>query len=147
LLAEIYGMHLYVCMYWLIKPMGWDYVSELQPLRAYCSFPRWYMWAGEPWWNDVNREKLIHPPESSLAILPAESSSSKSGGSGQRKWWILFIKYLFYTHRVLWRVIGQSCVTLHALLPFCPVNGRLSATFSTLQFTIIWELWKLWFQC
>jgi hypothetical protein len=32
----------------------------------------------EPWWNDVDKGKLIHPPELSLAVLPAEPSSRKS---------------------------------------------------------------------
>jgi hypothetical protein len=41
-------------------------------------------------------ELLIRPPERSLAILPAESSSNKSGGYERRKLYILCTKYLFY---------------------------------------------------
>jgi hypothetical protein len=41
----------------------------------------------------------IHPPERSLAILPAEPSSSKSGGSGRRDWWFLSTKCLFHTRQ------------------------------------------------
>jgi hypothetical protein len=41
---------------------------------------------GEPWWNDINRENLlIRPPEHSLSIIPAEPSSSKLGGTWQRR--------------------------------------------------------------
>jgi hypothetical protein len=51
----------------------------------------------EPWCNDVDRGKLpIRPPECSLAILPAESSSGKLGGFGWRKLWILSTKYFFH---------------------------------------------------
>jgi hypothetical protein len=44
---------------------------------------------------------LIHPPERSLAMLPAEPSSSKLGGSGRREWWILSTKYFFHTCSIL----------------------------------------------
>jgi hypothetical protein len=54
---------------------------------------------GKLWWNDVDREKLLTlPPECSPAILPAETSSSKSGASGRRKLWLL---HLFHTRREL----------------------------------------------
>jgi hypothetical protein len=42
----------------------------------------------EPWWNDIDRGKLFRPTERSLTILPAEPSSSKSGGTWRRRWWI-----------------------------------------------------------
>jgi hypothetical protein len=35
---------------------------------------------GEPWWNDIDRGKLLICPPHSLAILPAEPFSNKSGG-------------------------------------------------------------------
>jgi hypothetical protein len=64
--------------------------------RAYCSSPSAYE-HGEPLWNDVDRLKLaIRPPQHSLAILPTESSSSKSGWFRRRKL-ILSTKYLFHT--------------------------------------------------
>jgi hypothetical protein len=38
---------------------------------------------GQPWWNYVDRGKLlIRPPERSLEILQAETSSGKSEGTG-----------------------------------------------------------------
>jgi hypothetical protein len=71
--------------------------------RAYCSSPMWYtsmekhvrmILAGENSW-------FIH--DSSLAILPAESCSSKAGGTGWRKLWIWpFEVYLL----ILWGIIS-----------------------------------------
>jgi hypothetical protein len=57
---------------------------------------------GEPRRTDVDKEKiLICSPQRSLEIQPPEPASSKSGGSGRRKLWILSKKYLFHTRRVL----------------------------------------------
>jgi hypothetical protein len=50
---------------------------------------------GEPWWNDIGRVKLIRSLELS------GSPTSKAGGTGLRKRWILSTKYLFHTRRVL----------------------------------------------
>jgi hypothetical protein len=36
-----------------------------------------------PRWNNTDRRKLIHPPETCLAILPSEASNSKSGEFGE----------------------------------------------------------------
>jgi hypothetical protein len=69
----------------MIMSMGWDYVSELRPPTVH---PQVKYEHGEPWWNDIDRGKLIHPPELSLAILPAEPPSSKSGETCWRRWWI-----------------------------------------------------------
>jgi hypothetical protein len=67
--------------------MGWDYVSELRPPTGLLFIPQVMYGHEEPWWNDVDMGKLlICLPEHSLAVLPAELSSSKSGGSGWRKW-------------------------------------------------------------
>jgi hypothetical protein len=50
---------------------------------------------GEPWWNDVYRGKLlISIYHSSLAIPPAESSSSKTGGIGKGNYEFGLTKYL-----------------------------------------------------
>jgi hypothetical protein len=38
---------------------------------------------GEPWWDDIGRVKLLNVHKSSLAILPAESTSSNAGGTGE----------------------------------------------------------------
>jgi hypothetical protein len=38
----------------------------------------------KPWWNDINRRKLLLDSSTrALAILPAKSSSSKAGGTGR----------------------------------------------------------------
>jgi hypothetical protein len=66
--------------------MKCDYISGLLPPTAYCSSPKvigLYNY-GEPWWNNVDRVKLlIRPPERSLAILPAKLSNSKSKDLGE----------------------------------------------------------------
>jgi hypothetical protein len=63
-----------------------DYVCELLPPTGLMFILQEAYKRGESWWNDVDRGKLlIGPPEGSLAILQAEPSSSKSGGSGGRK--------------------------------------------------------------
>jgi hypothetical protein len=73
---------------------------------------------GEQWWNDVCRGKLvIRPPERSLVNLSAEQSSSKSGGSGRRKLWILSIKYLFHARNVLKYAVKSYDTGPTALLP------------------------------
>jgi hypothetical protein len=65
---------------------GEDYVSELQHPTGLLFIPQVISKHGEPWRNDVDCRNLqIHPPECSLAILPAELSNRKSGGSGLRK--------------------------------------------------------------
>jgi hypothetical protein len=72
----------------IIMSMLWDYVSELRPPSGLLFIPRWYMsmeshggmiLTGENSW-------LVH--QSSLAILPAESSSSKQEiwEKGMRIW-------------------------------------------------------------
>jgi hypothetical protein len=44
------------------------------------------------------KEKSWFVHQSSPEILPAESSSNKSGWSGRREWWILCTKYLSYSY-------------------------------------------------
>jgi hypothetical protein len=58
----------------LIISMGGDYVSKLLPPTAYCSSPRWWRTMVELVVNRGN-PSLVH--QSSLAILPAQSSGSK----------------------------------------------------------------------
>jgi hypothetical protein len=67
----------------MFMSMGRDDVSELRPpAGVFISLVIF----GELWWNDVDRGQLmIRPPERSLAIPPAEPSSSKSRGSGEKK--------------------------------------------------------------
>jgi hypothetical protein len=63
--------------------MGSDHVSELQPPMGQLFIPLVIYEHGEPRWSDGERGKLpIRPPEPSVAILSAEPSSSKSGGTG-----------------------------------------------------------------
>jgi hypothetical protein len=94
------------------------------------------IWAWKTMLDVVDWGKLpIRPPEGSLAILPAEPSSSKSGGSGQRVWWILSTEYFFHTHRVLLHALKSYNMEPPALLPLrrkvCLVGcGRLGPSFS-----------------
>jgi hypothetical protein len=70
----------------MIMSMGSDYVSELRPPTVLLFIPQVINEHGEPWWNDVDGGRLlIRPLERSLAIQPAEPSSSKSGRFGRSK--------------------------------------------------------------
>jgi hypothetical protein len=51
----------------------------------------------EPWWNDIDREKFSIRPHSSLAFVPAESSSSKAEESGEGNYEFCQAKNLFHT--------------------------------------------------
>jgi hypothetical protein len=85
----------------MIMSMGWDCLWTAATNRPIVH-PQGDIWAWRTVVDDVNWGKLpIHPPERSLAILPAEPSSKKLGGSGHRKWWILSMKYFFHTLGVL----------------------------------------------
>jgi hypothetical protein len=58
--------------------------------------------------DDVDLEKLqIRPPERSSAVLKTQPSSSKSGGSGRRKLFILSMKYFFHTRRYILNIIKE----------------------------------------
>jgi hypothetical protein len=53
--------------------MGWDYVSELQPLMGLLFISRWYEY-GEPQWNDIDREnRRTQRKTCPSATLPARS--------------------------------------------------------------------------
>jgi hypothetical protein len=60
-------------------------------------------------------KRLVRPVEHSLAILPAEPSSCKLGGSGQGKW-ILPTKYFFHTCLFLLDTV-KSCDVVPRALP------------------------------
>jgi hypothetical protein len=47
----------------MIMSMGRDHVSELRPPTGLLFIPQVIYEHGEPWWNDNDRGKLIHPPE------------------------------------------------------------------------------------
>jgi hypothetical protein len=49
---------------------------------------------GEPWWNDSDRGNSWSVHQCSLAILPAESSSNKAGGTGKANDKLCCMKYL-----------------------------------------------------
>jgi hypothetical protein len=78
-------MMMMMMMMIIIMSMGWDYVSELLPLTGLLLITQVIYERGETRWNDIDSEKQIRP-QSSLAILPAKSSSSKSGETWRRKW-------------------------------------------------------------
>jgi hypothetical protein len=48
----------------MIMSMGYDYISELWPPSSLLFIPQVIYKHGKPWWNNVDRGKLlIHPPE------------------------------------------------------------------------------------
>jgi hypothetical protein len=51
-------------MMMMMMSMGRDYVSELRPPTSLLFIPQVIYEHGEPWWNDVDRGKLLTlPPE------------------------------------------------------------------------------------
>jgi hypothetical protein len=59
---------------------------------------------GEAWWNDIDRGGAWFVLQSSLAVLPAESYSSKAGGTWRGKW-ISRSNYLFSYIKVILNVL------------------------------------------
>jgi hypothetical protein len=53
----------------MIMSMGRDYISELRPPTGLLFIPQVIYEHGEPWWNDIDMEKLIFH-QCSLKILP-----------------------------------------------------------------------------
>jgi len=98
--------------------MGWEYVSEQRPPTSLLFVPQVIHGLGEPWCNGMLTEKnssLLH--QSSLAILPAESSGSKQEEwvKGMRIWpcqVFLFILASYFLHAVKSYDMGPT-----ALLP------------------------------
>jgi hypothetical protein len=39
----------------MVMPMGWDYISELQPPTGLLFIPQLIYEHGKPWWNDIGR--------------------------------------------------------------------------------------------
>jgi hypothetical protein len=71
----------------MIMSMGWDYVSELRPPTGLLFIPQVIYACGEPWWNNVNRRKLLIR----LQELSGNFTSSHlvaSMRNGRRKLWI-----------------------------------------------------------
>jgi hypothetical protein len=84
----------------MIIPMGRDYVFELRPPTAYCASSQVIYKHGELRWNDIDREKLlVH--QSSLAVLPPESSRSKAGGTDDGNKEFCLTNISFILQRVL----------------------------------------------
>jgi hypothetical protein len=52
----------------MIMSMGWDFISELRPPTDLLFVPQAIHEHGEPWWNDIERGKLV--------IRPSELRSS-----------------------------------------------------------------------
>jgi hypothetical protein len=61
----------------MIMLMGCDYVSKLRPPTGILFISQVIYEHGEPWWNYIDRGKLL----SSLEILLAEAYSSKVKGT------------------------------------------------------------------
>jgi hypothetical protein len=94
--TTIYLVLLDAVMMVVMSSMGRDYVSELRPPVGLLFIPQVVHEHGEPWCMLTGENSPIHPPECSLAILPAEPSS-KSGGSRWTECWLLSTKYFFQT--------------------------------------------------
>jgi hypothetical protein len=109
--------------------MGWDFVSELWPPKGLLFIPQVIYKHGELWWNDIDRGKLVH--QSSLAMITAESSSSKAGGNGEGKINVCLTKYLFHS----WKGSLTCCKILrHGADGFTPLRSKSCCGFlSTLK--------------
>jgi hypothetical protein len=67
----------------MIVSRGWDYVSELLPQTGLLLISQVIYVDGEPCWNNIGRGNLWFVHQSSLAVLSAESSSSKATRTGE----------------------------------------------------------------
>jgi hypothetical protein len=77
--------------------------------------------------DDVELGKLpIRPSERWLAILPTEASSSKSEGTGRRKFWILSTKGVFHNSRDLLHVTKPTTCGVRL---YFPSGGRRDTDF------------------
>jgi hypothetical protein len=101
----------------MILSMEWGYVSELRPPTGLLFIPRWYMSmkihggiisTGENSW-------FVH--HNSLAILPAQPSSSKAEGTGGGNDEFFLTKYLFHTSKVSLTCLKYYDMGPTALLP------------------------------
>jgi hypothetical protein len=66
----------------MIMSMGWDYVSELRPSRAYCSFPMWYI-SMEDHGGMISTGETPDSSTRSLWQCYEQTPSSKSRGTWQ----------------------------------------------------------------
>jgi hypothetical protein len=86
----------------MIMPTEWSYVSELRPPTRLLFIPQ-VIYKQENHGGIMTENWFVH--QSSLAIIPAESSSRKSGGTWRRKLWIWPPKYLC----LYFEVISFTC--------------------------------------
>jgi hypothetical protein len=147
----------------MIVSMGWDYVSELLLPTGVLFIPQVIYEHGEPWWNDIERGRLLILQPELYGIIAAESCTKKSWGTWRRKLWIWRSEYLCSYFEVILRNIlhGASIVTsppkegvLHiCIAPKSPspqpgLNPRnLGPVASTLAITAprrLWVLDRLW---
>jgi hypothetical protein len=106
-----------------IVSMGWDCVSELRPPTGLLFIPH-VIWTWQQWRNDTDRGKSWFAHQSSVAVLPAELSSSKSGQICPRKRRIYPSKYLFFIIRSDFHRVRTSIDVFDTLfLGFCIVLG------------------------
>jgi hypothetical protein len=81
--------------------MARDYVPELRTPAGLLFIPQVVYEHADSWWNDINRAKLLIRPQSSLAILLAELSSSKAEGNVELPYKVsLFILRRVFFHSV-----------------------------------------------
>jgi hypothetical protein len=136
----IFGKYAKMCIHEEIKnrlyaslmvPMGETTSLNFGHQWAYCSTPRWH---------DIDRGKLIRPPERSLASQPAQSSSSNSGRTGwgiwrhyfsssSQKYWDrtyvnIGLPYVSWRHQRESRHSGPR-YTCHCFWPSWPIEPRV----------------------
>jgi hypothetical protein len=95
----------------LMMSMWSDYVSELQLSTGLLFIPRWYMSMENHGGMLSTGENSLFVHQSSLAILPAELSSSKTGGTGEgnefslRSIYFIFWKLFLTFRKILWHAV------------------------------------------
>jgi hypothetical protein len=133
-MSASFSLLLYVYIYtntyynlpWWWSPCWWGKTSLNCHKRACCSSARWYMSTeNHGGWCQLGKLPIC-PPECSLAILPVEPSSSKSKGSGQKKWWFC-LRNISFIH-VEFFYMPQNLKTCGRRL-YVPSKGRHAVDF------------------
>jgi hypothetical protein len=94
----------------VIMSMGWDYVSDLQPPAGLLFIPHMIYELENAWWNDVDRGKLIRPPDLWQSYQQSHLVASISNGQAKgimnltlRSIFIHTCKWFLTCHKILWR--------------------------------------------
>jgi hypothetical protein len=93
---------------------------------------------GEPWWNYIVRRKLLISHQSSLIILPAEISSSKSEGTGKGNDEFGLTNYLCSYFEGIFNIL-QNLATWNRRLYF-PSEGRCAADINAFKSIVLGQV-------